>query len=235
VFCDFSVRLGLTVGCLLSICRPWQVDPGGTRGTNRGGTRRRRRGQPKDIRGSDVSVVEKADVDWSRPVEERVEFDRDTLGRLIRLYKKSGGSEKTKMAYRRPHEAAGARLHEAGEDNPHDAMTPMLVLIRLKERLTGSADKRYEETPDGPRLRAEPLGRRTTPFARISPGSRSPASTDLAGGSHLPHLRWPRPSGRRAHQRPGRGSPSRRQSARLEATGSTYERAPPLIRTLPAW
>jgi hypothetical protein len=34
-------------------------------------------------------------------------------------------------------------------------MTPMLVLIRLKERLTGSTDKRYEDTPDGPRLRAE--------------------------------------------------------------------------------
>lgn len=101
------------------------------------------------------AVVEKADVDWSRPVKERVQFDRDTLGRLIRLYKESGGSDKTKAAYRQQYKAAGKHLQTVGEDNPLDAMTPMLVVIHLKERLTGSADKRYEDTPNGPRLRAD--------------------------------------------------------------------------------
>jgi hypothetical protein len=58
------------------------------------------------------AVVEKADVDWSRPVDERVQFDRDTLGRLIRLYKESGGSEKTKVACRRHHKAAALRMYK---------------------------------------------------------------------------------------------------------------------------
>jgi hypothetical protein len=101
-----------------------------------------------------AAAVATADVDRSRPKGEWVLFDRDALGRVVALYKQSGGVEKTKAAYRQLWRTEEHRLLKSTTQDPA-VWSPLLVLIRLRERLTGTADRRYDETAEGPRLRPQ--------------------------------------------------------------------------------
>lgn len=94
------------------------------------------------------AALDAASVDLSRHPDERVAFDRVTLARVVSLYKESGGVDKTKAGYRQLWKTLqGKRL------TTDEWATEALALMKLRERLTGSADRRYEETADGPRLR----------------------------------------------------------------------------------
>ncbi|QWZ07718.1 hypothetical protein KRR39_20360 [Nocardioides panacis] len=99
------------------------------------------------------SAVDAATVDADAPHDERVTFDRHTLDRVMRLYKEPGGEMKARFAWRDLLNAIIERRDaEAG-----------LALWTLRDRLTGSTGRRYEETvngllakPDAPRSPDDP-------------------------------------------------------------------------------
>ena len=111
-----------------------------------------------------IAVVAAASVDRSRAEPEWVRFEPSSLTRLSELFNEPGGDGKTKLAWR-----------EAMDDALADPIDPSkaLALYRLKDRLTGSVDRIYDETPDGLRRRFE-----------------QPLSADQAQGDDLSWF-WP--------------------------------------------
>ena len=87
-----------------------------------------------------AAAMESASVDRAAPEDERVCFDPKRLERVVELFKEPGGTRMMKCAYR-------DLLHDAVLERSD--MDQALALLVLRDRLTGSRDRRYVETDGG--------------------------------------------------------------------------------------
>ena len=91
------------------------------------------------------SAARGAHVDRDAPAGEQVSFERDSLDRVVRLYRETGGEDRVISAWNRvlgEFITAGA---EAGRGSPAAAphLAGALALFALKDRLRGGGPRQY--------------------------------------------------------------------------------------------
>lgn len=97
------------------------------------------------------SAASGAHVDRDAPAGEQVSFERDSLDRVVRLYRETGGEDLVISAWNRVLREFITAGAEAGKGSPAAAhhLDRALALFALKDRLRGGGARQYRMGPGG--------------------------------------------------------------------------------------
>lgn len=97
------------------------------------------------------TAATRAQVDREAPAAEQVSFDRDSLDRVVRLFRETGGEDRVISAWNgvlREFITAGAEA-DKGSLEAARHLDAALALLSLKDRLRGGGPRQYRMGPGG--------------------------------------------------------------------------------------
>lgn len=97
------------------------------------------------------TAASRANVDRDAPVGEQVSFERDSLDRVVRLFREAGGEDRVISSWNVVLGEFITACAEAEKGSPAAArhLEVALALLALKDRLRGGGPRQYRMGPGG--------------------------------------------------------------------------------------